>query len=254
MGKVREWLTWRAKKIAHSRICGTVATWCVLVAAGGGQSLGLVPQHATEAQLQADAAAVVKAFGAEVTRARGESLGPEPTVEVRNTPQLISFLAKSHTIVVPWWDTQPAEMRTAFRRFAAGDDAAAEHFFRAFFNRFIIAHEAAHWLQTATGRREPTLYENENMANRVAVAFWRTQPEGERLLSELERLAARAADNLADPTPPGENAVAYFGANYQTLARDPLKYGYYQFRFMRDALRDRSQLDFARMIRERFAK
>ena len=43
-------------------------------------------------------------------------------------------------------------------------------------------------------------------------------------------------------------AVAYFGANYQMLGREPLKYGFYQFRFMRDALRDRSNLDFARMV------
>ncbi len=30
--------------------------------------------------------------------------------------------------------------------------------------------------------------------------------------------------------------------------RDPLKYGYYQFRFMSEALRDRSRLDFAKMV------
>jgi hypothetical protein len=60
-------------------------------------------------------------------------------------------------------------------------------------------------------------------------------------------LALRAASSLPDPTPPGEDPVAYFGANYQTLGRNPLQYGYYQFRFMADALRDRSQLDLAQM-------
>ena len=86
------------------------------------------------------------------------------------------------------------------------------------------------------------------IANRLAVAFWRTQPGGERFLAELERLATRTAALLPDPTPAGQDPVAYFGANYQTLGRDPLKYGFYQFRFMRDALRDRSRLDFARMV------
>ena len=102
--------------------------------------------------------------------------------------------------------------------------------------------------QAHMNRREPTLYDNENVANRFAVAFWRTQPGGEPFLAELERLATRAAANLPDPTPAGADPIAYFGANYQALGRDPIKYGYYQFRFMRDALRDRAGLDFARMV------
>ena len=149
---------------------------------------------------------------------------------------------------MPLWETQPSAMRAVFRTFAGGGDAEAERLFRAFFNRFLVAHEAGHWFQARADRREATLYANENMANRLAVAFWRTQPGGEAFLAELERLATQAAANLEDPTPPGEDAVAYFGANYQTLGRDPLKYGYYQFRFMRDALRERAGLDFARMV------
>lgn len=206
----------------------------------------LVPVYADPAQLRADAQSIVAAFAAEVARARGD-IGAAPVVEVRNTPQLIFFRDDSNRIVVPWWETQPAEMRAVFRTFAGGGDAAAEHLFRAFFNRFLIAHEAAHWYQARANRREPTLYENENAANRLAVAFWRTQPGGERFLAELERLASHAAASLPDPTPPGEDPVAYFGANYQTLGRNPLQYGYYQFRFMADAIRDRSQLDFAAM-------
>lgn len=182
--------------------------------------------------------------------ALGAPLGDEPIVHIRNTPQLIYFSPAANQVVVPWWNTQPEPMRAVFRAFAGGGDAEAEYLFRAFFNRFLIAHEAAHWFQSRAGRREPTLYENENMANRLAVAFWRTQPGGESFLAELERLAASAVGSLQDPTPPGEDPVAYFGANYRALASDPLKYGYYQFRFKRDALRDRSQLDLGRMVRE----
>jgi len=149
---------------------------------------------------------------------------------------------------VPWWDAVPPEMRGVFRTFAAGGDAEAERLFRLFFNRFLVAHEAGHWFQFHANRREPPLYENERMANRFAVAFWRTQPGGEAFLAELEQLATRAAANLPDPTPAGDDAVAFFGANYQALGREPLQYGYYQFRFMRDALRDRAQLDLARMV------
>ena len=212
----------------------------------GPVSLG--PRYADAAQFRTAAQGIVDTFAAGVSRVRGGALADAPIVEVRNTPQLISFLSSSNTIVVPWWETQPDETRAVFRTFSGGGDAQAEHFFRAFFNRFLIAHEAAHWFQARANRREATLYENENVANRIAVAFWRTQPDGECFLVELERLATQAAAQLPHPTPAGESPAAYFDANYQTLGRDPLKYGYYQFRFMADALRNRARLDFARIV------
>ena len=199
--------------------------------------------------LRVEAQTIVDAFAGEVARVRGGQLASTPAVEVRNTPQLISFLQNSNQVVIPDWETAPMEMKSVFRTFAGGGDTEAEQFFRAFFNRFLIAHEAAHWFQAHADRRESTLYANENAANRLAVAFWRTQPGGERFLSELEGRADRAASNLADPTPAGQDAVTYFGANYQALAREPLKYGYYQFRFMRDAIRARSELHFDRLVR-----
>lgn len=226
---------------------------------GPGPSAGAMPPvqgavpvstGSADAALPSTAQAIVDAFAAEVARARGAALAPTPVVEVRDTPQLIFFDGEANGIVVPRWETQPEPMRAVFRTFAAGGDAEAERLFRAFFNRFLVAHEAAHWFQSKAGRREATLYANENSANRLAVAFWKTQPEGERLLAELEQLATQAAAALPDPTPPGEDPVAFFGANYQTLGQDPLKYGYYQFRFMADALRERSQLDFARMVED----
>jgi hypothetical protein len=208
----------------------------------------LVPVYTDTARFRADAQGIVHAFAADVARARGASLGDAPTVHIRNTPLLIYFTGPSNQVVVPWWDTTPPEMRAVLRVFAGGSDPQAEHLFRAFFNRFLIAHEAAHWFQARAHREELTLYAKENMANRLAVAFWRTRPGGEPFLAELERLATRAAANVPDPTPAGEDAVAYFGANYRALGRDGLKYGYYQFHFMRDALRDRAQLDFTRMV------
>ncbi|MES3035604.1 MAG: hypothetical protein V4813_16500 [Gemmatimonadota bacterium] len=209
----------------------------------------LVPVHADTAGLHVEAQRILQAFASGVQQARGSELAAAPTVVIRNQPQLIGFVGSVNQVFVPWWDTSPPEMRSVFQTFAGGGEAEAAHFFRAFFNRFLLAHEAGHWFQARAKREERTLYDNENAANRLAVAFWRTQPGGEALLAELESLAARAADRLPDPTPAGQDAVAYFGANYEDLARDPLKYGYYQFRFMRDAIRDRKQLDFAQMVR-----
>lgn len=204
--------------------------------------------YAAEADLRLGAQAVAESFAAEVARVRGGPLAATPGIEIRNTPQLIFFNSQSNTIVLPWWNTQPPETRAVFRQFADGTDAGAERLFRVFFNSFLIAHEAGHWFQNKANRREATLYGNENNANRLAVAFWRTQPGGERFLAQLEKLAADAAAHLPNPTPAGEDPADYFGANYRALAREPLKYGYYQFQFMAEALRDRRQLDFAAMV------
>lgn len=198
-------------------------------------------------QLQPQAQAIVDGFAAEVRRARGAAPGATPVVKVESTPQMIFFDQASNTIVVPPWSAQPPELKAVVRRFSGGTEADAERFFVAFFSRFLVAHEAGHWFQAAAGRREKTLYENERQANRLAVAYWRTQPGGEAFLAQLEAWATRAAQSVPDPTPPGEDAVAYFGANYQALGQDPVKYGDYQFRFMADALRERLRLDFAAM-------
>ena len=200
------------------------------------------PEH-----LKSDAQAIVDSFANEVQRVRGKAPSNKPTVRVDNTPQLIFYSGKSNTITVPLWKEQPEQMKAVFRRFSGGNDAEAERFFGVFFNKFLVAHEASHWFQSKADKREKTLYANENQANRLAVAFWRTQQDGDRFLAVLEELATRAAESVPNPTPAGEDPVAYFGANYQTLGQDPLKYGYYQFRFMADAIRDRSQLDFAEM-------
>lgn len=221
---------------------------CASGAARATAQVPVVPVYADTAEFRAAAQNVVDTIAVAVARARGGPIGDAPAVEIRDTPQLIFFARSGNQIVVPWWGATSPEMRAAFRTFAGGGDAEAEHLFRAFFNRFLIAHEAGHWFQDAANRREPTLYANEDAANRFAVAFWRTQPGGEDFLQELERLATRAAANLPDPTPAGDDPVTYFGANYQALGRDPLKYGYYQFRFMRDALRGRAGLDFARLV------
>lgn len=207
--------------------------------------------HADKAQLKSSAQAIVDTYVAAAENAYGSDLGPAPTVEIRNTPPLIYIDYRSNKIVVPFWYTESAAVRSVFRTFAGGNDEQAERLFRCYFNRFLIAHEASHWFQFHAHREEASDYENENMANRMAVAFWRTQPGSESFLDELERLAVVAAASVPDPTPPGDDPVAYLGANYEAISSQPLKYGYYQWKFTVKALQDRKQLDFARMVAKR---
>lgn len=206
----------------------------------------VIPSYADTAVLRLGAQAVVDAFGERVAALRPD-LGPVPTVQVHNTPLLIYYQPSEVQIVVPWWNDLPARQKAMFTVFG-GDSVEGERIFRAFFNRFIVAHEAGHWLQHRTGTRQETLYANENQANGIAVAFWRTQPGGEALLAELERMLVGIVERTRDPTPAGEDPVAFFGANYRALAEDGVGYGYFQFRFMQSAIRDRARLELADMV------
>lgn len=204
----------------------------------------LFPLYTEIEELRTGAQAVVDDFHAR-TLAAGLDRGPAPTVEVRAAPQIIFFVPSANEIVVPWWDDFPPELWQLFTHFAGGDEAEGVRIFHAFFHRFFIAHEASHWLHGHRGDLMPELlYPNENTANRTAVAYWRTQPDGEPFLAALERMIDDIVARIPDPTPPGRDPAEYFGANYQELGADGVRYGYYQFRFVRDALRERERLDF----------
>ena len=203
---------------------------------------------ASQEPLEASAQAIITAYALQTERARGASIGASPSVDMRNTPALVSFDFSTNRITIPTWDDQPVPVKSVFQQFSGGDESATRQFFQAFFNRFLIAHEASHWLQYKTWNgAPPQMYLLEQDANILAVAFWRTQPGGEEFLAQLEQLATAAYQAVPDPTPAGQDAATYFGKNYEQLGSDPVKYGYYQFRFMSEALKNRSQLDFAKI-------
>jgi pimeloyl-ACP methyl ester carboxylesterase len=208
---------------------------------------GTIPWYSNAEELRVAAQGAVDRFGAQVA-ALGLDLGETPTVEVRNEPVLIYYDGDRGRIVVPWWDDLGPKERASFTVFAGGDEVQGERVFRALFHRFLIAHEAGHWLQHRGNLSRGSAYENEADANRLAVAYWRTEPDGEAFLEELEPLLAVGVDHLRDPTPPGHDPVTYFSANVWELAEDPMSYGYYQFRFMLDAVRERARLDLEDMV------
>jgi len=129
----------------------------------------------------------------------------------------------------------------------SGNEARAEELFTTLFNWFLVAHELTHWLQREVGIALDR-FSSEVMANHFAVAFHMAAANGEERLLRLGELLQGALHRLADPTPEGEDAAAFFNANYAALARDPSRYGYYQFRFILDSIAHRSELDFETLI------
>ena len=92
------------------------------------------------------------------------------------------------------------------------------------------------------------LFDIEKNANEFAVAFWLTRPGVTVRLDRIARAARRIQQGLPNPVPKGADPKRYFNENYDKLGENPPAYGYYQFKFVADALAGRERLSFASMV------
>lgn len=221
------------------------AVWiaaCGLGILGSAQSADTAVDPAT---VQAGAEQTIRAYALAASEVVGD-VGPLPEVVVENTPHLAYFNRQTHRIVVPYWPPQESTV-AFFLTLTAGDEARARELFTELFDWFLVAHEATHWLQTVRGAALDYYYA-EISANDGAVAFYGLFPESEERLLRLDALLAVALEQLTDPTPPSLDPATYFNAFYPTLTGDPYRYGYYQFRFIRDSIARRHDLAFAEIV------
>lgn len=232
-----------AREGPHLRRC--LLTWisvCGLACVGLAQDAPASPDAAV---IQADVEHAVAAYAAAVLEVAGAA-DPPPEVVVRNTPYLAHYSPQTHRIMIPYWPPQESTV-IFFLALMDGDEALAEELFAELFDWFLVAHELTHWLMIARGF-EVDHYRGEALANDGAVAFYNLYPESEERLLRLDALLAAALERLPDPTPPQLSPVTYFNAFYPSLAGDPSRYGYYQFRFIRDSIARRDELSFAAFV------
>ncbi len=197
------------------------------------------------AAIQADIERTVETYALAVSDAGGDVV-PLPEVVVRNTPYLAHFSPKTQRIVIPYWPPQESTV-SFFLTLTCGDEAVARELFAELFQWFLVAHELTHWLQTVKGT-ELDYYDAEISANDGAVAFYNLFPESEHRLLRLDALLVAALERLSDPTPASLDPAAYFNAFYPSLAGDPYRYGYFQFRFIRESIARRHELELVAFV------
>jgi len=195
--------------------------------------------------IQSAAERIVSDYVAVITEVTGDP-SYVPTIEIVNTPNLAYFNRRTGQIVLPHWASMEGPSRDFFASLS-WTEAQAEELFTMLFNWFLVAHELTHWFQQEAGITLDR-YSSEAMANHFAVAFHMRAAGGEERLLRLEELLEGVLFRLVDPTPEGEDAAAFFNANYAALARDPSCYGYYQFRFILDSIAHRDELDFEMLV------
>lgn len=212
-------------------------------------------EYADKSSLKSGAEQIVNDFAARVRAVNNAQLGAL-TIRVKNTPSLIYISFEHQEIVVPWWPELDPDAQGIFVTLA-GDTVRGQRLFNLLCNQFIIAHEAGHWLQFSAGSMtsEGTLdrYNNELEANQIAVAYWMTTPRGDAHLTEIANLLEPILARMPDPVPPESEPQAYFNNHYTELMENPMAYGWFQFRFVLDALAQRDQLEFPAVVKSVYA-
>ena len=113
-----------------------------------------------------------------------------PSIAVETRPSLVSYNTTDRIVRMSRWSELDEGMQGLLTAWAAegtlGLSPAA--MFDEIFNRFLLAHELGHYLEHMSGRLNAIdLWESEVEANRIAVAFWASQPD------EASRLPARVS-------------------------------------------------------------
>lgn len=208
-------------------------------------------EYADKASLKTGAERILNDFSTDAGGTSDRKTGVL-TISVENTPALIYVDIKQQNIVVPWWPELDPNIQDIFIQLA-GDYTSGKHLFNLLFNQFFIPHEAGHWLQSKShvgvqgGKQD--LYRYEAEANQIAVAYWMTTPGGEAYLQEMEDLLGPILAQLQSPVPAGSKPDEYFNSHYAELGENPKGYGWFQFRFVLDALAQRNNLQFPDLVK-----
>lgn len=174
-----------------------------------------------------------------------------PKVVLGFTPELSWIKPDGSEVHTAAWVQCPPEFQ-GFIASLLGDTPpmAPGVFFGEVFNAFLVPHEMSHFVDAKRDnlRNGGRLYDGEVHANRVAVAFWLTQPDGKARMERLMSAVEVVESHLPSPVPEGQDRIAYFEANYEKLGSDPAAYGWYQFRMFLDAWALRDEHDFQTLL------
>lgn len=161
-----------------------------------------------------------------------------PSALPHSRPTLISFYYGDRSIHASRWSEMPGEVQGMLAEWAARGTLGltAEGQFAEVFNSLLVPHELGHFAASLNGRdKAQSFWDGEVYANRVAIAFWRGEPDGGAAFEGRLENYNRFLDALPHPVPDGEQPRAWFEKHYEELGSNPAAYGWFQGLFMREA-------------------
>ena len=120
----------------------------------------------------------------------------------------------------------------------------AEENYKLYFYWYNVMHESAHGVIWFNGNKEFTYAENEMLANKFAVAYWKKYGEEDKV-KKLEEIVDYALSNLTNPAKDGQTITEWLNENYKTQAGNQSfnDYGYFQFKSVKEAFESTDSLE-----------
>jgi len=141
-----------------------------------------------------------------------------PGIVLRDTPSFGTYLPERNEVVVASWERLSDEERADFAAMATqiGGHATAVSVFEGGTYRWVFVHELAHWWQSCRHQTRPSSFEEENGANRIALAFWRRQEP--RFADGIVRGFQALARAFPSPVPTGQTLEEYADAHFDSIS------------------------------------
>lgn len=178
--------------------------------------------------------------------------GAAPTISVRYDPYVIYYDSKNNEVVAPMYDMIPDETKEFFITWGQESDLAGAEFYEKFFKVFFYIHEFGHWTQyQLDGLLINDRYYSEMEANEITIAYLEYFDEGRQFLDYISPKVDSLVSYLDNPVPEGVSEKDYFNDNYNDLALDADAYGYFQFKFVQNALLNRGEITMEEVVSRR---
>ena len=158
------------------------------------------------------------------------NLKNEPRIIVNTTPYGIYYDGNEKTVNLPLWDELTPINKKFFEKIT-GNKKEGKKLFGFMFNGFYLSHELGHWLTYhITGNVGS--YQDEYMANTIAMLWWKKQGKTKELKS-IYKILKKIMKTYPNPVPKGESVEKYFTENYMKILNDEenfaMIYGFMQF-------------------------
>ena len=173
-----------------------------------------------------DATKISEKFKKDVYKFKKDDKFTTKTI-LNTTPYLIFFDGKNQ-VNIPLWSQVLPELK-AFTKEVTGSEEEGKRMFGLFFNGFYLIHEYGHaYQETYDFENSKVSYQNEHLANTIAILYWRKIGK-KKELKQCYELAKKMFAKLPNPVPEGISKEEYFTKNYEQAASNPFIYAYMQF-------------------------
>ncbi|MCH4886311.1 hypothetical protein EZV73_01965 [Acidaminobacter sp. JC074] len=141
--------------------------------------------------------------------------------------------ALGYYLVYSEWDLIDESTQSFFGDIVGGSIEDGKAFYEIFFLKYNLIHEVSHTVQGNYGV-DTTKYDKEQGVNDIAVAYWREiEPD---FIDEFEVFIDLALEYFESPVPEGQDDRTFLNDNYGDIVSDASRYGYFQMKFIKNAM------------------